>query len=350
MQKPFSCSLILLFTYYLPVMVIAAEYTERDILPIITSVTFNEEQIGLVSAKILPTRKPHFMFNRQTRKISEISERNFEKLFPSGANQRLPTVSFTRAKNIIASDGITNRGNDDTCYYKPGGSPTSRFILDGREIKLPINGCATVEPIVSIGDKLWIGTHTLGGHGVIGSDGVMVVSRNGGEFIKKIDTGKWKVHLIQYDPKEEMVWVSAGNNLYLINKKLSIEAKYYFYTGFNELTALPEIIVSNEPNDSHPLAVVAQELSETRRKAFYNEVRGIPKSIYERFSLYYFFMCCDFVYSGDLPNELNVMIPFFIEAGKASPTESDARYWRQAMCRFADKNAKTYCEKNPAKW
>lgn len=334
-----------------------AFYDDAAILPHVTKLVFGTDHIGLYIEGIGELEKPAFILDRSKNKFRTATEREFDSIF--GSNTEPLTYAMGYGKGpFVTTDGISYTPLH--CERYEGVVDRTEMTIAGRIFPLAFESCVSVSDIEIDGGIVWIGTFYDGDHGDWGAVGLVAASFDTGEEIGRVDTGKYSIGQVQIDPYSSNIWVLTRDRIVVVRRDLEIESSYVFYYDFNSNTAVPEAYITNTPTLSHPLAVFAQSLPPNRHEEFYKAVQSIPDSIARKFSLYDFYMCCNFLRKGEKssePEELEILIPFLLSGFEYrlskwpykgnSDTQSASNTWRQIACKHRNrtKEAEFLCEK-----
>lgn len=321
-------SLFLVAGVLLPRSVSAAEYSDEDILPHVTSLTFLDDKIGIrVTAGSLRFFKfPDFVYMRGTNSFLPVTAAEYARLIGDEEGKPLGRPPY------VTTDGTTYVPQHCNSYN----GITSEMVVAGQTLEVNLGNCVSVSEVEAVGDYIWIGTYLDGGHGDYGAAGLLVVSRSSGQIIKRIDTGKLAITGVRYDPITGFVWAITPDQITVVSQSLEIVSRYRFYHDFEPSSGAPVVKVSDREVKSHPMAVIATLLPQAHQQSCYRSVQTIPESLVREFSLYGFFMCCNF-HRGDrsvLSGKFNVLVPF-LHVGAEHNVVSDTR-WRQLACLLVD--------------
>ncbi len=175
----------LLFT---AVSVDAAEYSEADDIPAVTSLMFTESSIALTVVRHSSGYRPadrttYFVADRGSYSFQEISEQEFHSLTME-EHVRESTREYTELGiDLSSTEDCKNKGYR---YDSGDHDMTGRMILQlpSTAIEFEMLCRSSVSSAVSIDDSVWIGTYTSGGHGDYGAEGVLVVPKNGDSVVR----------------------------------------------------------------------------------------------------------------------------------------------------------------------
>jgi hypothetical protein len=333
-----------------PAPSVSSEFRDSDVLPEIGYVVFNRDAVGFVSR---PNRNFggrdftfRFVYDRGNRKLVEIDAAQFEKRFPGSAGKYDP-YPVPRSHELIghAGNGVEYRSR--LKYCGEGGeddeSERRKLTVGNKAVRiLALDECTGVSSVEIVGDQLWLGTVYLGEGGHSKAEGIIVQSPGGGRAFARIPFAGW-VSQVRADPFSNEVWAATEHGIYRVGRQFQILSAHLYYHDFDPGTGEPRFSFSATATPGKPLSAIARLLPAEDRKGFYEAVAGIPKADLDRFTLYDFFMCCDF--NRTSPASLRPLLPFFVKASTREKT-SFRDVWRQAACRVGGAEAVQYCERS----
>lgn len=325
----------------------SSEYDDAQILPLVESITFGPEQIGIQLARYDYGRQtlPPFVLNRADNTIASVSEDEFASIFGDTIST-LPFPYRERETPYLTSDGTPYTRHLCDLYAKV---VTSTMMIGGEPFDINFGECVNVSEIEITGDVAWIGAYYPGSHGYSRAHGLIVASIDSAEVIETIDTGPYSAYHIRHDPVADHIWAMSGDRMVVLDLDRNVVARHFFHYDFHPVTGAPEIQITAMETESHPLAVFAMHLPSNQYRSFYESVQSIPDDIARSFSLYDFYMCCHFARPGDpsrRPKEFEILVPFLQFAfekdlprwkrhGNAASRRA-SKMWRQIACNHRD--------------
>jgi len=290
-----------------------------DTLPQVDNIRFSKESIGFSTFN-----NRFFILDRELESFGEVSQNDFIKRLQVSKDQKSSAV-LTNTGNKT-SDGTEFQTSD--AYCSEGENLTHTLSHNGKAFHNHVAPCYSISAIEKTGDQLWLGTRLDGEYGHYPAEGIVVQSFKSGKLIKKIDsksrlTGDL-VRVIRNDPYGNNVWVATHLGLNKISQNLIIMRSYYFYEDFDERTGKATVFLESSKKLSNPLAVIELELAIERPKEFHEAVKKIPREKLKGFSLYNFHSGIYHVGNARgvetsfVPKEMNILVPFFIEAARSA--------------------------------
>ena len=353
MRRTFDAVCLSAFIGAWPAPSVCAEFTDSDVLPAIGYVVFTRDAVGFVSR---PNRKFgdldlvfRFAYDRGSRKLAEVDTRQFEARFPGNAHKYDPREASMGSEQheLIGHAGKGAEYRSKLKYCGEGGEDDENkqpaLTIGNKAVRiLAANKCTGVSSLEIVGDQVWLGTVYSGEGGYSTAEGIIVESPGGGRVLARIPLTGW-VTQVREDPFSGEVWAATEYGIYEIGREFRILSAYFYYHDFDPLAGEPRFSFSGTAIPGNPLSVVSRMLPAAERRAFYEVAAKIPKADLDRFTLYDFFMCCDF--NRTHPASLRSLLPFFVNASMQEKT-SFRDVWRQAACRVGGPDAAQYCERS----
>ncbi len=292
------------------------EFEEWHPLPQIENIVFSNTSVGFISQD-----HQYFIIDRKSRVFQQVDENSFREKF-SGPLPTKPYERFKEREVIRASNG--REFQSESAYCGEGANQPHKLWLDGKVFQDVVAPCVSISAVEIIDNQLWLGTVYTGEGGEAPAHGIIVQSLQEPRLIKKIDTKEGLtgnlVRAIRIDTQGDKVWVATECGLNEVDRKFRVVSSRYFYEDFDSVSGKPTVFLSSSPKSNNPLAVISRVLSIRDSKAFYEAIKLIPQAQHNRLKLYDFFMHSSH-YSDFLPSEMNVLIPFFIDAAKSDQKE-----------------------------
>ncbi|MDA0681521.1 MAG: hypothetical protein O3A13_00385 [Proteobacteria bacterium] len=243
----------------------AAEYSEADDIPAVTSLVFTEGSIALTvvrdsSGYLGANRTSYFLADRESYSFQEISEQKFHSLTLEEHVHESTRETTELGIDLSPTDDCNNKG-----YRYDGGDHdiTGRRILQlpSTAIDVEMLCRSGVSSAVSIDGSIWIGTYTPGDHGNYGSEGVLVVPKNGDPVVH-LDIARDIVNKLVVDPWSSNVWVVTHSQLFRVANDTAVLARYSAYREFDYDGQRPVVRVAASQTcvENNPLAVLADWL------------------------------------------------------------------------------------------
>lgn len=257
---------------FMAVSAIAAEYSEAHDIPAVTSVLFTASSIALAVDRDswgyrAATRTTYFIADRDSYSFQEVSEQEFNSLTMEEHVQSSVDENANSDINLLSTDDCKNKGYH---YDSSDHEMTGRRILQLSSTVIDVEMLcrSDVSSAVPVDSSIWIGTYTEGNHGSYGSEGVLVVPKNGGP-VAHLDIGRNIVYKVAVDPWSSNVWVVTRSQLFRVANDTAVLARYALYRDFDFDKQLPvvRVIESVKRVKSNPLAVLADWLGAASYRA-----------------------------------------------------------------------------------
>lgn len=306
-----------------------------DTLPQIQNLTFSNDSIGFSTSD-----SRFFILNRQSESLSQIESDIFLQRYPDSKSQKPSDALNDSGTTVLLRTSSGIEFQTQNAYCSEGENAHHSLSRDGKILKDHVKPCHSISAVEKVGAQLWLGTRYDGEYGNYPAEGIVVQSLDSGKLIRKIDSKNGLagdlVRIIRQDPHADIVWVGTEQGLSRLNKKLEIVRSHYFYEDFDPQTGRSAVFLATRRRISNPFAVTQRRISSQRPKAFYEAVQGIPQQTLQRYSPYFLQGGISFsanVHSETafVPKEMNVLVPFFIDAAAASN-----RWAISMLCMFND--------------
>ena len=234
-----------------------AEYSEADDIPAVTSLVFTESNI-LLSVVRDAVHTAYFVADRESYSFKEINELDFQSLT---VHEHVQTSTFDNAALDIDLSFTDDCDTEGHLYGSGDHERSGRRILQLPSITIDVEMLcrSSVSTAVSVDDSVWIGTYTAGGHGDYGSEGVLVVPKNGDPVVR-LDIGNDIVHKLAVDPWSSDIWVVTHSQLFRVSDDTTVLGRYSAYRDFFEHQPGVRVIASAVRIENNPLAVLADWL------------------------------------------------------------------------------------------
>ena len=249
-----------------------AEYSEADDIPAVTSLVFTESNVALTvvrdsSGYLEADRITHFIADRDNYSFHEATEQEFHSLTME-EHVHVSTREYTRLDIELSSTGdCMNKGYR---YDSGAHDMTGRVILQlpSTAIEFEMFCRSSVSSAVSVDDSVWMGTYTSGDHGDYGSEGVLVVPKNGDPVVR-LDIGHDIVKKLAVDPWSADVWVATHSQLFRVASDTAVLARYSAYRDFDydDWRPVVRVTASQKRIENNPLAVLADWLGPQSHRA-----------------------------------------------------------------------------------
>jgi hypothetical protein len=311
------------------------EPEDWDHLPQMVDVAFSSRSVGFVASD-----GRRFLLDRASLRFERIGEGHFRSVFSGSAPKPAETLQETGIGSVVllrASNGLVLRTRNAYCSE---GSDTHHELRAGdRIIDDHVHPCTSVSAIEAAGDQLWLGTRLDAEYGDYPAEGVVIQSLSNGSLIQKLGREDGLagnlVRVVRGDPHDRNMWIATERGFSEIDRRLRIVTTRYFTEDFDPASGEPRVMLSADPRPSEPLAVVAREMSVGDPKGFYEATRTIPESIRSGISMDQLnsYMHISASQSPFLPEEMNVLVPFVLEAAR-SEDPSARRAALRLVCMF----------------
>lgn len=323
----------------------AAEYSEADDVPAVTSLVFTESSIALAVDRDSwgyrqADRTTYFIADREKYSFQEISEQDFRLLLNDVHVQESTDENTELGVDLSYTDDCKNKGYR---YDSGDHDMTGRRILQlpSTRVDVEIMCRSSVSSAVSIDDSVWIGTFTAGGHGDYGSEGVLVVPKSGDPVVH-LDIGRDIVKKIAVDPWSSNVWVVTHSQLFRVASDTAVLARYSVYRDIDldEQRPVVRVTDSGQRIENNPLAVLADWLGPASHRSLSEaSTAGVELPGVE--PLYNYAMFGNYIsHQPQWPEELVDTLDH------AQPTFG----WRKFACLLPGDKAKKLCTTDLGEW
>lgn len=330
----------------------SAEFEDSDVLPHIKGIGFDPGAVGFVASTgnyftDLLGARVYFIYDRSSRKMAEVDEKQFQERFSVGVLIEGPRPDPARTYDLIGetANGVVYRLHLNYCGE--GNTDDTRNVIVGIGNKtVRVGGreeCTSVSSVEIVNGQLWLGTAYFGEGGLYRAEGIIVQDLNDASVLARITSLSGWITRLHVDPLSKNVWVITENGIYEISPQFKILSIHLYYHDFDPSTGEPRFSFSNKATRGNPFSVVSRLLPSGERKDFYKALTTIPKADLEQFTLYDFFMCCDFR-APKYPESFRPLVPFFIKASSRDDTVLQ-NVWRQSLCRMGGPETKQYCHR-----
>lgn len=312
------------------------EYDASDITPRIENILFTKEAVGFVT-KVYPRQIKYYIYDRKSWSLKPVKKEWFLKKFDVRHTPE-PSVEKGPTTTLRASNGLEFRTEGGYCFENQK-KQVHKLWLGGMLIKDHADPCRKITAVEAVDDKLWLGTVYQGGTG--NKDrGLVIQSLKDGKLIKEITQKDGlslnNILIIRHDPYTGKFLAAAHRGLSLINKYGKVEKTGFFYEDFDPDTGKPVFYIKKSFKESNLLAGIERNLGVEDTMAYYKAVQTIPKDVLSEVSPYSYYMGSWSTSSHFLPQEMNVLVPFFLEAAQSD--RKDNKLSAQIrICAFNDK-------------
>ena len=345
--------------------IIAAEYSDEDILPDIKEILFSNESIGFIAAGTnYPKKKSesYFLLFRNKALGQEVELEEFRSIF--AAQMANVSVDTKSKETLLTSDGFSYEVDSkkklcgwvaDVSEYEKkhkdslGDKPYHTMKSGNEIIPTHVHLCYQINAVEHVNENLWIGTGYGGDHWNHVGQGVVIQNRKTGELVKNLkEMGAWTSQ-IKLDPYSGDVWVASSHIINRITGDGNPVSRYQFFKEFDSSTGMPRFFLSGKTEKTNPLAVIASYMTDDNAEALAKLSKTIPKDDAYAFSLYNFHMCCAFMPNDYFPESMNAMVPLIINELQTVIEELaliEGTYhpevdffitrWTQTLCEFDD--------------
>lgn len=314
-----------------------AEYSEADDIPAVTSLVFNESNIALAVVRDA-YRTTYFVADRDSYSFLEISELDFYALSMDEHVQKSTFENAALDIDLASTDDCeTEEYPYDSGDYDKAGRRILQLASTAIEVEMLCG--SSISSAVSLDDSVWFGTYTAGGHGDYGSEGVLVVPKNGDPVVR-LDIGNDIVYKLVVDPWSSNIWVVTHSQLFRVSDDTTVLARYSAYRDFDEQRPVVRVDASETRIENNPLAVLADwlgpESHRTLSEASKNGVQLPGAEPLYRFAMFGNYMS----HQPQWPEELAGALEH------APPTLG----WRKFACLLPGDYAKELCTTDLGEW
>lgn len=330
---------------------VSAEFQDSDVLPNVVGIGFDRDAVGFssnesehsISHNLLGSPL-YFIYERGNRKMVEIEAKQFQERFPVKTLLDRPRTD-PATHDLVGHTANGVKYGLKLKYCGEGVTDhTRKVVVDSKIVRVRARReCTNVSSVEIVNGQLWLGTAYSGEGGYSMAEGIIVQNMNGASVLARITSLSGWIAQIHADPFSNNVWAITENGIYEVSPQFKILSVNLFYHDFDPSTGAPHLSFSSKPTPSNPFAVVSRLLPTEDRKNFYEAFTRIPKGDLEKFTLYEFFMCCDFN-APKYPESFRPLAPFFIKASmRKDPLLQNS--WRQSICRLGGPETEQYCQR-----
>lgn len=317
----------------------AAEYSEADDIPAVTSMVFAENSIALTVARDR-YRTTYFVADREDYFFREISEQDFHAIT---RDEHFQSSSYENTDLDIALSPTDDCKNKGYRYDSGDHDMTGRRILQlpSSTIDIEMLCRSSISSTVTTDTSIWIGTYTAGGHGAYGSEGVLVVPKNG-DPVARLDIGHDIVIRLSVDPWSSNVWVVTHSQFFRVGNDTTVLGRYSAYRdfGLDEHRPVVRVADSEKRIENNALAVLADWLGPASHRTL-SEASKAGVKLPGSEPLYQYAMFGNYISHQPLwPEELAGALEH------AQPTFG----WRKFACLLPGDEAKNLCTTELGEW
>lgn len=332
----------------------SSEFHDSDVLPRVRGVGFSQDAAGFVAYESnyygsSPSLRSslYFIYERGNRKMVVVEPEQFQEYFPVSTLIYGPRTNPAHTYDDLIGHTANGVGYSLKLKYCGEGitDDTRKVVVDNKIVRVRArHECTNVSSVEIVNEQLWLGTAYSGEGGYSMAEGIIVQDMNGASVLARITSLSGWIAQIHADPFSNNVWAITENGIYEISPQFKILSVNLYYHDFDPSTGQPRFAFSNKATRSNPFAVISRLLPSEDRKSFYEALTRIPKGDLERFTLYDFFMCCDF-YAPKYPESFRPLAPFFIKASMQNNAGWFQDMWRQSICRLGGPETEQYCQR-----
>lgn len=320
------------------------EYEPSDVPPKIRNILFSEKSVGFISRRLGERKEEYFILGRKARSLQTVSNDLFFRTFKYRDDIK-PRTEQSRSVILKASNGRKYISKYANC--SEGRHDAHELWEEERLLEDYVKPCHSISSVEIVGDQLWLGTRIEGRAISWPAEGIIILSLKDGKLAGKINEENGLsgnlVEVIRIDPYSEKIWIATRTGLTVINQNGEIGNKSYFYEDFEPETGIPIFFLTPEFKESNLLATISRKLGIENTMAYYKATQKIPDEVLSEVSPYSYHMGMWATSSGFLPQEMNVLVPFFIDAAW-SRKENIKRHAKIRICAFNDKMVVEYLQ------
>lgn len=294
----------------------------KNDIPYIRNILFSEKSIGFISRKRGTKKENYFILVRKAASLQSVSKDLFFKSFDY-REDIIPTKAQKLFTILKASNGREYKTKN--AYCAEFSHETHKLWEKERLLEDHVKPCHSISSVEIVGEQLWLGTRTDGEGKEYDADGIIIISLKDSKLLGKIDkeTGLHGnlVRVIRLDPYSGKIWAATGVGLAVINKNHKVETRDYLYEDFDPGTGKPVFYLTSKFKKSILLAVIARQNGVRKTAGYYEAVKKISNKVRSQFTLHLYRETSGIHSKKFLPEEMNVLVPFFIDA--ANPESDD---------------------------
>ena len=351
-----SALLILTLAIFLPLgqhAVAKRGQKHKNDIPYFRDILFSERSIGFISRKRGTKKVNYFILFRKAASLQPVNKDLFFKSFDY-REDIIPAEKQKQFTILKASNGREYKTKN--AYCAEFSRDTHKLWEKERLLKDNVKPCHSISSVEIVGNQLWLATRIDGEGKEYDADGIIIISLEDSKLVGKIDDESGLngnlVRVIRLDPFSGKIWAATGVGLTVINKNHKVESRNYLYEDFDPDTGKPVFYLTSKFKESILLAVIARQNGAGNTIGYYEVAKKMPKKIRLQFTLHLYKEAYGTQTKRFLPEEMNVLVPFFIDA---SNPESDDHTTSPLsfLCSFNDARVLNYFTsiqiKNPFK-
>lgn len=311
------------------------EFEDVDSLPQAENLLFSEHSVGIIT-----NDRRYFVLGRHTQLLQQVSPQTFSQQFP----EPWPPKPFEKhpSKEVFHSSA-GQKFEQQPAYCGEGVQEAHSLRYLDRPFTDVLKPCTSVSALETVGNHLWLGTIQPSEGGPTPSEGVVVQSVDRKQKITTITTQAGltgdQIRVLREDPFTKTVWVATEKGLNRINLQFRVIWAGYWHEDFAASSLKSQTLLSPNWKPSNPFAVLGRELAVQDWTAFAQAIEKISPAGRNKFKLYEFHM--EGFASRTLPQDLNGLVPFFIEAIQ-SETPTIHNFGLGNICKFDDPRIQTF--------
>ena len=319
------------------------EPEEWDDLPRVDSISFSVTAVGLAT----PDDR-HFVLDRLSNSIQEVPADEFAKRFAGDAGIKAVVEVKRHDEDGLQPTAILRTSSSKVvttqdAYCDEGVDSKHALWIDGAPVTDHVEPCTSVSSAEIVGANLWLGTRSDGEYGEYPGEGIVVQSLDDGQVVKTLSTEQGLtegltgnlIRVIRLDPFGKTVWVATNEGINEVDQNFRIVRTLFFEEKLDPETGRPKLGLSLTRPESRLLPTLFRDLHVSDAKSFYEATRSIPTALQEEFWNELDSRDVSSPEKAFVPEEMNALVPFFIEAARSSDFEA-RHYALSSLCAFHD--------------
>lgn len=320
---------------------------EWDDLPQVDSISFSRTSVALTTAS-----GQYFLLDRASNELRQLDQARFAQAWRKPPGPRAAEVEQeTGVGSIVALNTSSGRVyRTKNAYCSEGEEMKHGLWLGDAPVADRVDPCVSISAAEIVDNQLWLGTRYDGEYGDFPANGIVVQALETGGRIAQLGTEQGLtgdlIRAIRSDPFRRTIWVTTERGINEVDRGFRVLRSRFFYQDFDPATGVPAYRLVPEWRKSNPLVTLFKQLGLKDAKAFYDAAKQIPPAMRDEFEEKshagaYYPANARSPEESFAPREMNVLVPFFIEAAR-SPTDSARAVALSTMCAFNDRRVMDY--------
>lgn len=320
---------------------------EWDDLPQVDSIAFSRTSVALTTAS-----GEYFLLDRASNELRQLDQARFAQAWRKPPGPRAAEVEQeTGVGSIVALNTSSGRVyRTRNAYCSEGEEMKHGLWLGDVPVANHVDPCVSISAAEIVDNQLWLGTRHDGEYGDFPASGIVVQALETGERIAQLGTERGLtgnlIRAIRSDSFRKTIWVATERGIDEVDRGFRVLRSRYFYQDFDPATGVPAYRLVPAWRKSDPLVTLFKQLDLKDAKGFYDAAKQIPPAMRGEFEEKshagaYHPANARSTEESFAPREMNMLVPFFIEAARSS-SDSARVVALSALCAFNDRRVMDY--------